>query len=77
MSDVRVGTFFSGFTGGYFGRDAYGVKTCIAVGFYAEKEWALFHIKSEFGSPDTFEVLVGEEIEMAAEADRAEARDLI
>jgi hypothetical protein len=72
---VSVGTVFDGFTGGYFGRDAYGTKTCIATGKYDGTKWALF-VVSDYPK-NRFVVIWGSEIKAASEADKRDRQDTI
>jgi hypothetical protein len=70
MDQVQVGDKIEGYLGGVFG-DSYGVKTCIATGFYADTRWALFHEDGHRGP--SFTALIGDDLNGLKEASEMEA----
>lgn len=58
MTKIEVGTVIYDYGWGYWGRDNYKDKTCIATGFYGGERYAVFHHPGIYHA--TFSVLSGD-----------------
>lgn len=61
MARIEVGTVIRNFGWGYWGRDNYDDKRCIATGYYGEERYAVFHHPGAYH--ETFSVLSEHDLE--------------